>query len=638
MTSLLAASAKSIAPPVRWKPSEWAEKRMFLSPEASAEPGRITFERACYQREMMDAIADPAIEDVVIMSSAQVGKTSVVLAIIGYLIDLQPCPILSINPTLEMAEAFSKDRLAPLFRDSPTFANKIRSPQSRQSGNTLLSKKFPGGILTLAGANSPASLASRPIRAVIGDELDRWPESAGTEGDPVNLAKKRTTTFWNKIHVWVSTPTIKDRSRIEKIWLLSDRREYEVQCPHCGEYQVLTWDNLKYKDKGSVDLKKDDIEDIRYECPHCSQAIEETQKSFLLKTGRWAAKGKRGKIAGFHINELYSPWKLWEDIARDYESAIGDPLRLQVFWNTSLGLPYEHDLQTKFDWETLEMRGQDANYQMGTIPDGVLLLTAGVDVQGDRLECSVFGWGEGEQSWLIRHDQLYGDPLDDNVWDDLDSLLSQEYPHPLGGTIKIRKTAIDSGYLAQEVYRRSRGRRDWMVVKGVAGDRRLVGAGQWQEINIRNKPIKRGIKTHALGVDLLKQTLLGRCRINAPGPKYINIPNNAPSKYCQGLAGSEVMVRKKIGGTWKYAWEPVPGVRNEPLDCAVYAYSAALFLGLARFTDNHWQKLRQPLEQPTAGQETPAPPVEPPKPRRPTQKPRRHNNYLGQIGQTLRRR
>jgi phage terminase large subunit GpA-like protein len=299
MPNLLIAAANSIAPPVRWKPSEWAEQRMRLSPEASAEPGRISFDRAPYQREMLDTIVDPEIEDVVIMSSAQIGKSTITLSIIGFLIDLQPCPILSVNPTLEMAEAFSKDRLAPMFRDSKCFADKIKSPQSRNSGNTLLSKAFPGGQLVLAGANSPASLASRPIRAVIGDELDRWPDSAGTEGDPVNLSRKRTTTFWNKIHIWVSTPTIKDKSRIEKLWLLSDRREYELPCPHCGEFQVLKWDGLKYKDKGSVDLQKFDIEEVHYECVHCQTAIEEQHKLEMLRAGRWRAQGRKGKSRVF---------------------------------------------------------------------------------------------------------------------------------------------------------------------------------------------------------------------------------------------------------------------------------------------------------------------------------------------------
>jgi phage terminase large subunit GpA-like protein len=613
---------------------------MHLSPEASAEPGRINFDRACYQREMLDAIADPAIEDVVIMSSAQVGKSTVVLSLIGFLIDLQPCPILSINPTLEMAEAFSKDRLAPMFRDSKCFADKIKPPQSRDSGNTLLSKRFPGGVLTLAGANSPASLASRPIRAVIGDELDRWPESAGTEGDPVNLAKKRTTTFWNKIHIWVSTPTIQGKSRIEKLWLLSDRREYQVPCPHCGEYQTLKWEGLKYKNKGSVNLQKFDIEEVRYECVHCQADIEETNKLTMLRAGHWQAQGRKGSIAGFHLNELYSPWKAWEDVARDYEAAIGDPLRLQVFWNTSLGLPYEHDLQTKFDWENLQYRAENSDYQMGQIPEGVLLLTAGVDVQGDRIEVSIFGWGEGEQSYLIRHDVLFGDPSRDGVWQELEEVLGYEFHHPLGGTIKIKKAAVDSGYLTQEVYGRSRGKQAWMVVKGKEGDRKLVAPATWQETNWQGKTIKKGVKLHLLGVDLIKQTLLGRCRIAQPSPKYLNLPVNVPPRYCQELAGSEVLVKKKKGAQWAYVWEPVPGVRNEPLDCAVYAYAAAIFVGLNRFNAAHWEKLRQlvsvsnPLStpEPTPEKDLNLPVPEPQRPRTTTRKTPRRSGYLSGYG------
>ncbi len=622
---------------------------MFLSPEASAEPGRMNLSRAPYQREMLDAIADPEIEDVVIMSSAQIGKTSMQLCIAGFLIDLQPCPILWVAPTLQMAEATSKDRLAPMFRDSPCFADKIKPPTARNSGNTLLSKAFPGGQLVLAGANSPASLASRPIRAVIGDEIDRFPESAGTEGDPLNLARKRTTTFWNRLHIWVSTPTIKDRSRIEKLFHLSDRRRYHVPCPHCGHRQVLQWEGLIYKDKGSVDLTKADVEEVRYQCASCGESIEETAKLQMLSDGQWVAEGKRGSIAGFHLNELYSPWKSWADVARDYEAAQGDPLRMQVFWNTSLGLPYEHDGRTKFDWETLQLRAEDSEYFATQIPEGVLLLTAGVDVQGDRLECSIFGWGAGEEWWLIAHYVLHGDPLQNTVWQDLDMVLAQEYQHPLGATIKIRKVAVDSSYNTKEVYFRGRGKSNWLLIKGDEGfDRPTVGKPKWREINWKGQYIKQGVKLYILGVDVIKQTLLSRCRIAAPGPKYLHVPQDVPPHWCQEFAGSEVMVRKKQRATWRYSWEPVPGVRNEPLDCAVYAYAAADFCGLSRYNKSHWSKIRNQLtvakplqpgknDDPISNRNVPesSPEPEPPKEKKQLQRrqraPRR-SGYLSRIG------
>lgn len=635
MPRLMPAISRAIAPPVRLTPSQWAEERMMLSPEASAEPGRISFDRAPYQRAILDAIADPSVDDVVVMSSSQVGKSTLLLAVIGYLIDVDPSPILVVNPTLEMAEAFSKDRLAPMIRDSQCFDGKILPPTSRNSGNTLLVKHFPGGVITLAGANSPASLAARPIRAVLGDEIDRYPESAGTEGDPLLLARKRTTTFWNALHFWVSTPTLKDRSRIEKLWTQSDRREYLVPCPHCGHRQALHWDGLQYDNKGQIDLTRFDVGEVAYQCAGCGQRFEEWHKADLLRQGQWEQQGKTSsKIAGFHLNELYSPWKTWQEVARDFEAASGDPLRLQVFWNTSLGLPFEHDTRTKFDWENLQYRAEASDYQMGTIPDGVLLLTAGIDVQGDRLECSIWGWGEGEQSWLIRHDVLFGDPLDNAVWADLEELLDHQFAHPLGGTIKVKKAAIDSGYLTQEVYRRARGRKGWMVVKGQAGDKKLVSAGSWQEVNWQGRPLKKGIKLYVLGVDLLKQTVLGRCRVSAPGPKYLNLPQNVPPKYCQELGGSEVQIKKKLGGSWRYVFEPVPGVRNEPLDCAVYAYAAAVFLGLPRFGPSHWQKLRKPLEVEQSAPSEPEPPPEPPKPKR-QRKSRTRRNFLEGYGQHL---
>lgn len=595
MPRLLQAVAKAIAPPNRLSPSAWAEKNFYLSPEASAEPGLINFDRAPYQRQMLDAVRETGIEDVVIMTSAQVGKSTCQLAVVGWLIDLHPGPIMWVAPTLEMAESTSKTRIAPMIRDSPVLTNKIKAPGTRSSGNTLREKAFPGGQLTLVGSNSPAGLASRPIRVIIGDEVDRYDESAGTEGDPVELVKKRTTTYWNRLHFWVSTPTIQDRSRIEKMWLVSDRRHFEMPCPHCGHRQDLKWDGVVYEKKGEINLSKQDVGEVFYRCENCGQDIPESAKAKMLAQGQWVKRGASAKIAGFHLNELYSPWKSWQDVARDYEAANGDPLRMQVFWNTSLGLPYEIDGKLKFAWENLEYRSERSEYSAGQIPEGVLLLTAGVDIQGDRLECSVFGWGVGEECWLIRHEVIYGDPLEDDCWNDLDLLLNHDYPHPLGGTIKVRKAAVDSGYHTQEVYRRGRNKAIWMLVKGVAGDRKLVSPATWQEINWMGKPIKRGVKLHTLGVDLLKQTILGRCKVAMPGPKHLNLPNNLPQKYCQELAGSEVMMKKKSGATWKYIWQPVPGVRNEPLDCAVYAYAAAIFLGLSRFTDRHWEKMRNLL-------------------------------------------
>lgn len=578
---LLKAASKAIAPPQRLLPSEWAVQNFRLSPEASAEPGNYHWNRAPYQREMLDAIAHPDTKEVVVMASAQTGKSTIELILVGYLIDLAPCPMLWVAPTLEMAEATSKDRLAPMFRDSPCFKGKIKDPRSRDSGNTLLHKSYPGGQLVLAGANSPASLASRPIQVVLVDEADRFPLSAGTEGDPIALAKKRTTTFWNRMVITVSTPTVKGVSRIEKAWAGSDQRRFYVPCPHCGFEQSLSWDNLRYQGKGELD-RPSNIPDVMYFCGACGAGIEEHHKAEMLAAGYWQAGRESGGIVGFHLNELYSPWKSWHDVALDFEAAKSDPMQFQVWVNTSLGEPFEPDTRTRYDWENLLYRSEESDYSQGSVPAGVLFMTAGVDVQGDRLEVGIFGWGEGEECWLIGHYQVYGVPTDSAVWEKTEGLLNAQFDHPLGGKISVSRVFVDTGFETHEVYGQVRMRRNWFAVKGVAGDRPIVGKPSLQEVNWRGERIKKGIKLYTVGIDKVKEVLLSRCRIDKPGPKYLHLPQDAGRFWCQGFAGSEVRMQKHRNGHPYYVWETVQGVRNEPLDCAVYAFAAAIQAGINR--------------------------------------------------------
>lgn len=604
MGRLLAMCGKEIAPPVRWSPSEWADQRRFLSQESAAEPGKWRTDRAPYQRGIMDSVVEPGLKEVVVMSSAQVGKTSIQECILGYFIDLKPCPILWVAPTLEMAETTSKDRLAPMFRDSPCFRGKVKDPRSRDSGNTLLRKGFPGGQLTLAGANSPSSLASRPIQILIADEVDRFPLSAGSEGDPVSLAKKRCTTFWNSLAILVSTPTIKDQSRIEKAWKQSDQRHYLVDCPHCGFEQDLIWENLRYDGKGTP---VHNVDTVAYFCASCGTAIAESSKAEMLRTGRWQATAKSEGIAGFHLNELYSPWSSWRDVALNYEAAREDPNQYKVWFNTSLGLAIEDDNKERLDWEILVPRRDEADYSQHQIPEGVLLLTAGVDVQADRLECSLYGWGEGEEWWLICHNVFFGDPIEPDAWESLEAFLDKIYPHPLGGTIKCKLTCVDSGFLAPEVYRECLKRRSWTVVKGRSGDKQIVSAPSLQDVTIAGRKLKKGVKLHLVGVDQVKSVLLNRAKFQKVGPRYLHLPADIEDTWLEGFLSSEVQVKKHRGGNVFYVWEKVPGAkRNEPLDTTVYAFAAAHLCGLTRMD---WKKLKRQVTIKSAVTPVPEVPV-----------------------------
>lgn len=332
ITSLVCDLSKIWAPPPKWTISQWADNRRYLSSEASAEKGRWRTSRAEYQRGIMDAIGDPAIEQVVVMSSAQVGKTEILSNTIGYYVDFDPSPIMLVQPDEAMAETFSKDRLASMFRDSPSLRNKVASPRTRDSGNTILHKRFPGGHITMVGANAPSGLASRPIRVVLLDEVDRYPMSAGTEGDPVNLAIARTKNFWNRRIVMVSTPTVKGFSRIEKAFEQSDQRHFFVPCPHCGHEHILRWANVKWKDDPALALLV---------CPSCEKNFTTAQKNNAVKKGHWKATAPFNRIAGFHLNELYSPWRTLAEIVDDFLRAKDDPCTLQVWMNTSLGEAWE---------------------------------------------------------------------------------------------------------------------------------------------------------------------------------------------------------------------------------------------------------------------------------------------------------
>ena len=325
-----------MAPPPKLTISAWADNYRQLSSESSAEAGKWSTRRAEYQRGMMDAVSDPNVETVVLMTAAQIGKTELINNVVGFHIHQDPAPMLVVQPTLEMAQTWSKDRLAPAIRDTPVLSAKIANPRSRDSGNTTLHKVFAGGHVTACGANSPSSLASRPCRIILCDEIDRYPISAGTEGDPVALAKKRSATFWNRKIIMVSTPTEKGASRIERAFEHSDKRKFFVPCPDCGESQNLKWSNVQWTDgKAST---------AEYCCKHCGSLWGDAKRFQAIRYGKWKATAEGdGKTAGFHLSGLYSPWTPLEDIVTDFLQSKRDPMRLKAWANTTLGECYEEE-------------------------------------------------------------------------------------------------------------------------------------------------------------------------------------------------------------------------------------------------------------------------------------------------------
>lgn len=596
INNLLLKVIKFVAPPPDLKISEWADNYRRLSSESSSEPGKWNTDRAPYQREILDIINDPLVEQVTIMSSAQVGKTELILNAIGYFAHFDPSPILAIQPTLEMAESFSKDRLSPMIRDCVELKNLFGGDGSKKGNNTLLHKKFKGGHITLAGSNSPASLASRPIRIVLFDECDRYPHSAGDEGDPMALAKKRTTTFYNKKIIAVSTPTIKNRSRIETEYLNGDQRKYYVSCPHCHKHINFIFKNLHWNEENP--------KDVSYRCQECDALIDEGEKIKLLLNGKWIAERPFEGHASFHLNELYSPWKRWSEIVSDFLIAKKSPITLRTFINTSLGETWE-DKGEAPEWRRIYDKRE--SYQTNQVPMKGLFLTCSCDIQKDRIEAEVKAWGRNKENWSIDHRVFMGDTAKDEVWEKLKSLINEFFQHESGSHLPIRMTCIDSGFNTQKVYDFVRNYSSTKVVaiKGNQNQQTIISPPKAVDVTRDGNRVSRGLKVWSVGVNLIKSEIYSFLRMEKPTEDDLKLNNgNFPSGYYhfpeygeeffKQLTAESLVVRTHKGyqkSEWVKTYE-----RNEALDLSVYNRAAAAIVGIDRFKESHWIELEENLE------------------------------------------
>ena len=558
---------QAFATPPDMTVSEWADAYRMLSPESSAEPGKWRTDRAPYQKEIMDAVSDDKCYKVIIMSSAQVGKSEIILNMIGYHIDYDPAPIMYVLPTDSMAATFSKDRVGPMIRDTPSLKAKVADAKSRDSGNTIFHKKFGGGHLTFIGANTPSQLASRPIRILLADEIDRFPDSAGAEGDPLQLAIKRTTTFWNRKIIEVSTPTIKGVSKIEKEYESSSMEHLNVACPHCGQFQTYEWEQLKFEhESGTKEFTL-----LGYKCRYCGEI--EREVVWKRQPIKWIAEHpERKDIRGFHLNELASPWKHWDEIVEDFlEAKRQGREMLKVWHNTSLGLSWEED----GDLDIKDILLKRREFYNCLVPKDVLVLTCGVDVQDNRLEYEIVGWGKGKCSWGIKYGVLYGDPGKPEVWKMLDDVLFANYKRVDGLEMQIMSTCIDSGgHHTTEVYeycRKREMRRIW-AIKGQGGS----GVSYIQRPTRRNKS---GAWLFIIGVDVGKDTMASRLKTNfADEEGFCHFPMEPDRGYDEqffnGLTAERRNIRTITGRVvinWVKKYE---GIRNEPFDIRNYATAA----------------------------------------------------------------
>jgi phage terminase large subunit GpA-like protein len=603
--AILGRAASMLLPPPKLTVSEWADQNRIMD-SSSPEPGPWRTERTPYLRAIMNALAD--YERVVFVKSAQCGGTEALLNFIGYLTCHAEGATLLVQPSIEMAQRFSKQRLAAMIETTPALRGRFKPARSRDSGNTMLMKEFTGGCLIITGANSPVGLRSLPAKYLLADEVDAFPPSAGEEGDPFLLAVKRTTAFGSQRRILaVSTPTVEGMSRITDLYAESDQRRFYLPCVECGFFQVLEWEQLWWK-PGEPDT-------ARYGCVSCGAGLENHHKHEMLPRGEWrrGAAGD-GRTAGFHISALYSPvgWPSWSDLVREFEEARKQPETHRVFVNTVLGKAWREEQSAMPQAEVLAAR---CEVYAAEVPQAVALLTAGCDVQSDRIEIEVVGWSRGYESFSLRYDVLYGDPTQPHLWQRLDLLLSREFKHESGMPARIACTCIDCGYLTDEVlsFTRDKFARKVYAVKGLSfGFSKPV----WPR-----KPIysRKKQMLFLISSDEAKRWFHQRLRIPEPGSGYCHFPVGRGLDYFRGLL-SETLLTRYRGGRPHLEWANLKRERNEPLDARCYAI-AALFslmmqgLNLDAYAEN-WERMVGPGSAAIAAQlpAQPAPMNGPPAP------------------------
>lgn len=569
-------------PPARQTVSEWADKNRMLVSEASAEPGAWRTDRAPYQREIMDAFTQPGVWQIVIMASAQVGKSEIELNMMGCAIDNDPGPMLYIQPTDKVAEDYSKRRIAPMIQACPSLREKVFKARSRDAANTITMKTFPGGSLAIIGANSPADLSSKPVRYIFMDETDRFPASAGTEGDPQELAERRTETFrHNRKIIKTSTPTIKGKSKIEKDYMNGTQEEWQTECPYCHTYNYIRFPDIHFEKEDYVNEGGDEdyhVKLVTWRCPTCKRDIGEYECKRL--PAKWVSKNPKAianGIRSFRLNAFMSPWSDWKDIVWKFLKAHKDATKLQTFYNTILGEVWEIHSNSGLD-EVLYKRREHYDAE---VPTGVLLLTMGMDTQDNRLEYEVVGWDRNGQSWGISRGVIPGRADAPGVWQEVDALLDREWKLANGMKMRILATFIDSGgHFTTSIYKecaKRASKRIWPI-KGEKGEGKP-----------ECRPMKRGQGEGAkfmLGVDEGKAGIMYEAAVEEPGPNYMHFPIEYRAgydmEYFKGLISERMEIHRR-GGQGVVVWEQFYE-RNEPLDCRNYARAAYRYFNW-RFDD-----------------------------------------------------
>ncbi len=589
--SILGGFLRGLKPDPVLSVSDWADSYRIL-PATVAEPGPFRTSRTPYLREIMNrlSVIDPA-QVIIFKKSSQIGATESGNNWLGYVIDMAPGALLYVMPTDTMMKKTSKTRIAPMIKDSQRLSVKIKPARSRDSGNTILEKEFEGGSVTMIGANSPVGLSSTPVRFVYLDECDRYPLNVGGEGDVIALAVTRTSTYGDRKKIFItSTPTLQASSIIDREFKKTGQRHYLVPCPHCATFISLKFEQLKWK--------KNHYDQTYYQCQECEGIINESSKKTMLENGFWQASKPEledGITFGYHLNSLYSPqgWYSWGQMAKDYVDAQNDLPKLITFTNTKLGEVFK-DQGYNPDWQKLCNKRE--NYARNNPPKKVCIITAGVDVQKNRLELEIVGWCPGKESYSIDYRILHGntETVTSQVWQQLNGVLNETFIRTDGAEMRISMMAVDSGYNTAIVYefcRRYFG--NVIPVKGYDSQIVMVSAPRAVDTSRSGKRIG-AIKVWTVGSSVIKSEIYGYLNLekNQDGSfpaGYCHFPDYEQS-YFKGLTSERfTKIINKTGNT-VFRWVKTLEA-NEPLDCRVYARAAANVLGIDRFTDKDWERL-----------------------------------------------
>lgn len=571
------------------KPSlvEWADDKRVLSRESNPNGGRWRTSTVPYAAEPMCTITDPRYEQIVLMWPTQSGKTEILMNFVGYIHEIDPGPILYAIENLDKAKVIVQDRYLPMLRDTPSLRRFRKAGRGRGKADLEdgidshggLHYSFPNGHFSVVGSNSAAGFSSRPIRYLLLDEIDGWALSAGKEGDQVMLAWNRAAWFWNRKMVAISSPRDDDTSRIQPLYEASDQRQCYLPCLKCGTYQLLEWESLRWKQDTLGDVLESTV---GFECRQCGRLIPQRERYPMLTECEWRATFPGRKSAGFWLWAAYCPSVLWVSLVTEYLQSKDDEEKYKVFVNTKRAQTWKRQEETTSHHQ-LMLRAEER--QQWEVPDETIMLTAGVDVQHDRLECSIYGWGIGEQGWLIGHTQVWGKIGEVETERDLDTLLSGSWKDSTGRTLSLSKVCIDSGYKTDEVYLYARSRTNVLATKGMAkATAPAVGLPSPQDVFDKQKKLKipEGVLLWPIGSYFLKETLEGRLQKTGPGPKTIQFPAGLAEEFYLQLLSERLETFRRGRELVKQWIKKRP--RNDTWDCLILAYAAAIIAGIRTLT------------------------------------------------------